>query len=387
MKSTSLKEYQYDTILKKYGIIFLIILWLFTIAVHLYLNGLFSGLEAEKYIQEAQILIHHKRLSASRFIFYSPTILIIYLSLKIHAGLYGAFLIQALYNLFITLFFYKSLHHYFNNWLYPFFTTFLLIIFLPYSSWTVYLYTESLFYSNILLLTSALLNHNTNKSKRNLLLILFALFLVILSRPLGILFLLPTLIYFFVHAGKKVKIIFLPTLLLATGILIFLSNIIFSTITDVTITLAASQECIICGILPDHTTQLNLADKGSPVFQLYYYVTNNFDHFIRLGIIKLKYFFMMVRSYYSPLHNVCLLAFNIPLYLLCIVHIFSKKQKLYQPLFFFQLSCILIFAFTIMLQCDDYHNRFVLSLYPIFLLMAVKGLERLLMKLRIKKRS
>lgn len=363
--------------LKKYGVFYIAATWLLVLFVQFYLYGLFTGLEAEKYIEEAHYLLKHGKFSAPRFIFYSPTIFFIYLSLQVKAGIYGAFFLQAFYNLFVILFFYRSLYKHFQNSQYPFFITFFLIIFLPYSSWAVYLYTESVFYSNILLLISALLNHTSNKSIKKTAFVFFSLLLVVLSRPLGILFILPTLFYFITQASKKTRLLLIPALVLSLAIMIYVSNVIFSTISNVTITLAASQECIVCGIVPEHNYNLNLTNNGTPVYQLFYYLTNNFDHFIKLGLVKQRYFFLMIRNYYSTPHNAGLLAFIIPVYVLSIAYVFSRKQKTFLPFYIFQLSGILLFSITIMLQCDDYHNRFVLSLYPVFLLMAAKGLQTL----------
>ena len=361
----------------RYGLLVLFLAWLSTITTSLLFTGIFTELEAQKYIQEAQNLVDHKGLSAARFVFYSPTIFIIYLSLKMSAGFYGAFLIQAFYNLLVTLFFYKSLSSYFTDSAYRLLTAFLLIVFLPYSMWTVYLYTESVFYSNILLLISLLLFHSTDSSSKNKFLIFFALLLVILSRPLGILLLLPTIFYFYKSASKKYKKIFIPTFLIGLFLIGYISNIIFSTIEDVNITLAASQGCVVCGLLPEHPPELDLATNGTQIYQLYYYVINNFDQFIRIALVKMKYLFMMVRDYYSMIHNVGLLLFIIPIYLLGLIYIFSGATKEHRPFFGFQISSIVFFTLTIMLQCDDYHNRFVLSVFPIILLLAVKGLEKI----------
>ena len=215
--------------------------------------------------------------------------------------------------------------------------------------------------------------------------IIAALILVMISRPLGILFILPTLLYFFVQTRKKIRIILIPFFFIGAGVLIYITNTVFSTIADVTITLAASQECIVCGVIPKHVSPIHLVSEGSPIYQLYYYVTHNFAHFLRLSILKLKYFFMMSRSYYSNLHNAVLLIFVIPIYVLGLVYIFSGKKKILLPFFVFQISSILLFSITIMLQCDDYHNRFILSLYPVFLLMAVKGWQ--ILKAELQKRS
>jgi len=104
-------------------------LWLFVLLLHWHIYGIVTHLEAEKYISEAENIIDHKGFSAPRFWFYSVTIYTIAASLKLKAGLYGAVIIQSVYNLLAILFFHRSLQKIFQSNLYPFFIVLLLIIF------------------------------------------------------------------------------------------------------------------------------------------------------------------------------------------------------------------------------------------------------------------
>jgi len=358
--------------LNKYGRYVIVFCWLLTTAIYYSHFGLFTGLEADKYIGEANYFIAHGNFAVPKHWFYCATIFIIIFAIKIKAGLYGAFIIQALINLCACLFFYKALKTICRYDLTALLIVLVLLIFWPYQSWIVYLYTESVFYSSILVLSSALILYRSHNAK-SILLIIAALFFVIISRPLGILFIIPTLLYFYIGLKKHTRIILLPVLIIGLFLAGYISNIVFSSSADTPITLAVSQECIVCGIIPITHSSVNLSSQGTPLYQLYYYLANNFSHFLHFGMIKLKYFFMMTRSYYSIAHNIFLLIFIIPLYLLSIIRLFIPTTN--KAFYFFQLSTLLLLCFTIMLQCDDYHNRFILAIFPFFVIMAAQTAE------------
>lgn len=360
----------------KYGKWVIITTWIISTIVYLYLHGIVSEFEAVKYIKEAKYHIESGSFSAPRFWFYSVTIFIMIVSLKLKIGMTGAFIMQAILNLFAYLFFYKALQKIFQVPQTAFFVIVYLIIFWPYQSWVVFLFTESVFFSLILILTSIVILYKPD-SLKNILLTGIGLLAVMLSRPLGILFIAGMYLYFFYCANKKLKIIlaFSSIILLVFGY--FVVNTIFSSIKDWTITQAFEQESIICDLptTSPSRTKLDLASSGSPVYHLLYYVTNNFSHFVHFAGIKLQYFFLMTRPYYSKAHNYFLLFNTIPIYLLMIAGFFTRQSKFNKRIIFFLLSIILIYTLVIIFQCDDYQNRFVLSIYPFFVILAAKAAE------------
>lgn len=357
----------------KSGNSIIVLFWLLFFLLHLYLYGIVTTFEAAKYIKEAERLINYQTLSATRFWFYSITIFIITISLKLKIGFTGAVIIQSLLNLLTILFFHRSLKLIFPKFsLFPLIIIAITIAFLPYSSWNVFLYTESVFYSSILFLTSAIIRHNYTKKKSIVFLIIFALVVTILSRPLGILFIPAVLFYFYVSLEKKARLIIIPAGIIGLGVLVYATNIVFTTTTDATITLSAKEGCVVCGVFPATNVKLNLLTAGSPLQQLYYYVSHNFSHFITLGFARLNAFFFMTRPYYSARHNIFLLAFIIPLYILSGISFVIKKESRYKPVFYFMVVSIITFAIVIMLQCDDYHNRFILGLFPFLLILSGK---------------
>ncbi len=367
------------SLLDKYGAYIIALCWFLSVITYYNLFGLFTRLEAEKYIYEADYFIRYGSMSASRYWFYAVTIFIIAFATKIKIGLVGAFVIQACLNLFAYLFFYKALKTIFHN-ITAILIILYLIAFLPYQSWVVFLYTESVFYSSILLLLSVLILYKPDNI-RNVAIISIALLLTIISRPLGILFTISTYLYLFYSANKKWKIIlFCSSIVLVTAFYIIV-NTIFSSIEDWTITKPFEEENIICD-LPStiHTTTLYLDKTAGPIYQLLYYICHNFGHFIHYAWIKLCYFFLMKRDYYSNRHNAYLLINILPMYVFAFGSLFVKNIKFREEISVFLISSILLYTLTIVLQCDDYHNRFVLSIYPFFVILAAKTIEHFVIK-------
>jgi hypothetical protein len=361
--------------LNKHGAIIIFLAWMISVGTNLYFWGFNTTMEAEKYIREARHFIEYGGFSAPRYWFYSVTTFIIAFSLKIHAGLWGAFAIQALINLFAYLLLYKALKKILR---YPF-TALVIIIYLlgfwPYQSWVVYLYTESMFFSSILILFSSLVLHDHSK-KFHLLFIGLALLMTIFSRPLGILFAASAYVYLFAAATRKWKFAMAIGSVAVLVVAVFIINTIFRSISDWQITQAFEEESIICGIpMVTENMNLKLAAGGSPVSKLFYYITHNTAHFFRFTGIKLRYFFLMTRDYYSNSHNYFLLLNVIPLYLLGFFAFFLPKRNETKRWMVFAWTTILLFTLTVIFQCDDYHNRFVLAIFPFFVLLAAFTIE------------
>lgn len=354
----------------------IILCWVSFFLIHLKLYGVVTNLEAGKYIHEAENLVNNKSFSSLRFWFYSITILIITLSLKLKIGFIGAVFIQSFINLLALLFFHRSLKLIFqSSVLFPLLIICVAILFSPYSSWNVFLFTESIFYSSILLLIASIIYHSYHKKSWSLLAILFSLCITIFSRPLGILFIPAIVFYFYLRVSKPLKlIIVLPLTVVGAVILLYITNVVFTTTADTTITLSAKQGCVVCGIIPATNETILLLPAASPLRQLTFYISHNFHHFIQLAMERLRAFFLMTRVYYSAPHNIFLLFFILPLYSLSLISFSIKKDKNFKPVFYFIISSIATFAIAIMLQCDDYHNRFILGLFPFFLILACKTL-------------
>ena len=365
-----------SSIFLKHGKLSTGIMWLISTLIYLKLHGVVTELEAAKYIEEAHRYIDTGSFSAPRFYFYSATIFIMAFALKINIGLFGAFVIQALLNLFAFIIFHKALSKIFQSPFTPILIIFYLLAYSPYQSWIVFLYTESVFFSAILILISVLILYKPDNIK-SVLIILLPLFLLLISRPLGMLLGIGVYCYFFYSVNKKWKIIIACSSVGLIAIGYFSVNTVFSSIHDWHITQGFEEESIICDLPGRQPYQkLDLA-TGTPVYQLLYYITHNLSHFFRFAGIKIQYFFLMTRNYYSNAHNIFLLLNAIPVYLLALSGFFIKRKYFSKGVIAFLVSTILIYTLTIVFQCDDYHNRFILSIYPLFVILAARSAEYL----------
>jgi len=359
----------------KHGKLCVGVMWLISTLIYLKLYGVVTELEAAKYIEEAHRYIDTGSFSAPRFYFYSATIFIMVFAIKTNIGMLGAFIIQALLNLFAFTLFYRALCKVFQSAFTPILIILYLLAFSPYQSWLVFLYTESIFFSSFLILISVLILYKPDHLK-NILLILIVLFFTFIARPLGILFTIGGYLYFFYNANKKWKIIIACSSVVIIVMGYFFINAVFSSIHDWTITQGFEEESIICDLPASQPYQkLDLSKTGSPVYQLWYYLTHNFSHFLRFAGIKTQYFFLMTRDYYSSSHNFFLLVNVLPVYLLALCSFFMKRTYFAKGVVVFLVSTVLMYTVTIIFQCDDYHNRFILSIYPIFVLLAARSAE------------
>lgn len=360
-------------IAEKYDRIIVTSAWLVSTLVYLFLFGIETHLEAGKYIEEADRFIKNGAFSAPRYWFYSTTLFIMVAAFKAGIGTTGAFVLQALLNLFAYRLFYKALVKLFEQKIISLFIVFYLLAFWPYQGWVVFLYTESAFFSTLLILF-ALLVLSDPKQLKSLLLIGLCVLWVIVSRPLGILFSGGVYAYLFANASRQWKWITGVGAVAVAAVGYFAINAVYGSLSDWTITQAFEQESIICDLpSPGPYAVLDLDKSGSPVYQLFYYLTHNTAHFGRFALTKLEYFFLMTRPYYSKAHNLFLLVNVIIVYGLGIVGLFSRRVTFSRGILSFIGVSILLFTLTILFQCDDYHNRFIGAVFPLLVILAAKG--------------
>lgn len=133
------------------------------------------------------------------------------------------------------------------------------------------------------------------------------------------------------------------------------------------------EEHIICGVPLASNSTLDLPADGNSIQGLFYYVSHNSLHFLKLSFQKLGAFFGLTRSYYSPLHNLAIRLFFYPVYAMALVGlVFARKNK--NDMAIFLISGIGLFAFSVTLTCDDWLNRFIMPVLPYIMLLATAGI-------------
>ena len=353
----------------------LVIVWAIVQGWLLWKNGIVTHLEATKYINEANHFLQTGDFSAPNFYLYSSQIILIAAAITIKTGFISIVILQWMLNLLATFMFYKmALIFLKKEWL-VFLATTLFIINIPYQHYNSYLYTESIFYSLTIIFSSYLLRIK-KLNPHNILVIILMLLLLSVTRPTGILFFPATAIYLFFRFFYRVKFIY--KILISAGTLIVFLVILdqlLQTGGNFNFMLPFEKENIICGVNTTSEVSIKTIKESNSLKGIVYYVANNGDQFFRLARLKTIAFFGFTRDYYSSSHNWFLILFFYPFYLLSIIGIWKKiKQK--DKRLLFMLSVITLYWITTLLTCDDWHNRFILTVFPFFFLTGLAAFSK-----------
>jgi Dolichyl-phosphate-mannose-protein mannosyltransferase len=336
--------------------------------------------EPPKYIFEAETLIHTGHLTSASYWLYFTQIALLAAAIRLKLSFFFVALIQLLCNLLAAICFYKTLLHLFHREKVAIIGTMMLLLNYPYQQFNVYLQTESLFYSLTLILTWFVLTLEKPDGKK-FLFILLILGILCITRPTGLLFIPPVFLYVFFVFLKKLspwkKISILAAI--AAAFFFFLNKALGSG-GELDFMLPFRNESIICGVptVPG-LLPIKTAVNANSLYGLLYYITHNFSQFVRLASLKTLAFFGLYREYYSTFHNISLMAFFYSLYFLALAAIpFWLKNQPYKLCYL--LSAILLVWITVMLSCDDWHNRFYLSISPIVIILSARTISSLTKK-------
>lgn len=355
--------------------LFLVIPWLFIQAGLLLHFGIRTDFEAVKYINEAHTFINTGHLSTPNFWYYSTEIFLIVLSLKLKLGPASVVLLQIMINGLATICLFRFITTYAGKQT-ALITTLLLIVCIPFQQYNVALQTESLYHSFLILYAVTLLKIRQLNIKNSLLSLLLLLLLLV-TRPSGLLLIPPTIVFVIAILNwKKQKLMKLAVvailLLSGAGLL----NKVMGSGGELNFMLPFETNMIICGVPGEHTGILKHADPNS-VSGITYYITHNFSQFMHLAWQKTISFFGIYRGYFSPLHNALSMCFFFLLYLLSLGGLKHWKRE-ERPILLFCLTTILVIWLGVVVTCDDWHNRFVVTLVPFFLLLSSKMLSYLI---------
>jgi hypothetical protein len=360
------------------GLAIIIIVWAIIQFYFIYHHGIITTGEAEKYIAEAHTFLSTGTLSAPKYWFYFVQISLLAIAFKTGLGYSFALIVQLLFNALATYSFYRLISR-----LFPYQTaiagTLLLLLNYPFQEFNVYLQTESFFYSFTILFSSYVLQ----LSKLTLLRftgIVAALAILCITRPTGILFVPVTFIYLFFaflkHINTKLKITFT---IAVTLVVTWALNGLLGSGGDLDFMLPYREEHIICGLPTlNQPASIDTATNGNSLYGLAYYITHNFSQFCRLALLKCKSFFTMVRPYYNTGHNILLAVYFYPIYVFALSGINWWRRHNASRLIYLSGS-ILITLCTTLLTCDDWHNRWLLSISPYLLLLALPAINKLLL--------
>ena len=354
----------------------ILVLWFLVNAFFFIKNGIVTTGEAEKYIGQANIFLQTGSVSSPNLWFYFIETGLIAFCIKFHASFLIIIIIQFILNFAATLFFYKTLLFLFDLNSVALAGTIILLLNQPYQEFNTFLQTESLFYSLTLILSCYVI-WIEKISLKKIIIVLALLLIASITRPTGLLFILPVFLYlFFIYFHKASRIKKTGILLVFGLLLFFIINKAMGSGGEFDFMLPFRDEDIICG-LPSiaHSASIKTTDNGNSILGIFYYVIHNPAQFFRLAWLKTIAFFGLYRSYYSKWHNIYLIVYFYLIHILAIASLpYLAKKMFYKTAYL--LSLIFITWLTVMLTCDDWHNRFYLSISPYIIMISMGILSR-----------
>jgi hypothetical protein len=363
--------------------------WLLVQLILFYQHGIQTDFEARKYIEQADLLITTGSVSSTNFWFYSVQIFLITAAKKLQTGFISVVIIQWLFNFCATWALYKFATRIADKRT-GFIITLLFIFNFPLQTFNSFLQTESLFYSFTILATCYLLSLRDLNAKKFILIVLL-LTVISFTRPTGLLWIPCTFLYLFFRFFKTFPFLLKIgiTIVAAIGFLFFL-NFALGSGGELDFILPFRDEMIICGVptlsnsadiktLPDQNSVAGLAD----------YITHHFATFSRLAWLRTRAFWGLTRSYYSNGHNLYLALYFYPIYILSLLAI-PKWMRKDKSLLLYCFSLLFLTWGAVTLTCDDWHNRFLLSVIPYVYILSIPVIHNITTKLaesRVKRKT
>jgi 4-amino-4-deoxy-L-arabinose transferase-like glycosyltransferase len=362
-----------DRFVPSHPMVFLFVVFVLVQLVIFYSEGITLGLEAEKYILEGNNLYNTGHFSSSKYIFYLPVILLVYLCRLTGLPFESIVIIQSAIS-FLSLVCFYRLVTYLSGKTTAFFCSLCLALFIPLQIWNLCLYTDSIFISFTIIYTYTVFRQG-EKGIKGLLLILAGLMVLVFSRPHGILFIPPTIIYLvFRKQPRHSKWISVGCSVLLLGAMYIFLKAAFTGGGDMDAMKPFIEEHIICFVpLQPGGAHLDIIKTANPVKDLFYYIVHNPLHFLRLMGLKLLSFFNITRSYYSLPHNILLACVIIPVYFISIIGLF-RYPRAFRNFGIFLFSLLILYPLGATFQCDDWHSRFTMVVFPYFILLAGLGI-------------
>jgi len=358
----------------------ILLVWIIVQAVLIWKNGIVADGESEKYLSQARLLITEGHLSNRSYMMYLTQILLIAAAIKTGLGFLAVVFVQLLLSLVATITYLRFTKQLLSSETLAIIGTLMLLLNIPLQEFNSFLQTESVFYSLGIITTCFVLKQASFNLKK-LAVVILCLLLLSITRPTGILFMPPVLLYIFFRFLSAIS--FTRKLIIVgvgATIFVFVLNSALGSGGGLDFMLPYRDERIICGVptLPGFI-KINETSNGNSVFGLVYYVFHNFGQFSRLAWLRSLAFFGLTRTYYSSFHNAYLVVYFYLIYFLLIMSLrFWMKTSPY-ILFYFLLLTLMSWG-AVILSCDDWHNRFFLTLSPYFILLGLAPIKRFVHK-------
>lgn len=351
----------------------LFILWLFVQACVWNQFGILTKLEAGKYIREANNIFYGRSLSTDGFTFYLLEILLIAAFKLLKVNIAYVIVLHLLINACATNYLWKILNG-LTNYKIATITTALFIAFIPVQQFNFQLQTESLFIS-LIIFHAYFAIECAKGNKKAIVGLMIIQTLLVFSRPAGVLWTIPTTLSVFhlirleykKNTTRAIGICLLALSLVAIEFVVGKSS-------QFNLIKPLQNGHVICGIPTEEPNSLSVSESDPrSVFTPLSFILENFRYFLTISAKKTISFFGLCRSYYSPMHNALLLLFIIPVYVFAVIGLLvaSKKEL---SLFSIPIAGIATTYVMVLLTCDDWHNRFSLSILSLLLILCSRGI-------------
>lgn len=344
--------------------------WLLVNVLLLIKNGIVASGEAEKYIHQAHVYVSTGRLETANFRFYFVPIALLAICIRFHLSFVWMIAVQLLLNGLATLVFWRTAARLFPVGRAAFIVTAWLLLNLPYQAYNTFLQTESIFQSVSLILV-CLMVYPKRPPNNRLALILVLVLILAATRPNGLLF-VPVVLGFICLTALRKHRTWLKFSFLGAGVAIFVAslNLFMGSGGELDFILPFREEHIICGVPTVFAGGRAAVPAGAnSIWGLLGYIFDHFGTFIRLALLKSLYFWSLCREYFSAFHNAYLVLYFYPAVVAALVSLRWWWRRESAALFYLLAPVFLTWAMVI-LTCDDWHNRFFLSISPFLFFLA-----------------
>jgi hypothetical protein len=358
------------------NIYFLFIVWAIVNANIIFSNGIIADGEAVKYIFEANALLKTGTLSATNYWFYFIQISLLAIAFTFNLGYAFVIIVQLFFSAWALLAFYRLAASLFPKQT-AFIGTLIFLLNYPFHEFNTYLQTESLFHSFTIIFSSYLLRLN-KLTWKHAVIILLSTALLCITRPTGLLLVPGIALYLFFAFFKTITTRLKLGIVTSCGI-VFLAvvNAALGSKGEWDFMLPYLNEHIICGVPTlNHAAYIKTDPNGDSVYGLFYYIMHNFGQFMRMAWLKSKAFFGLLRPYYGRGHNLYLAVFFYSLYAAALLSLGWWWKHHASRLLYFLCALVMTWG-TTLLTCDDWHNRWFLTISPWLIVTALPAITRL----------
>jgi hypothetical protein len=332
--------------------------------------------EAIKYMEDARHILNGQKLRIEFFsIFYVVYSIIIAFFIHFSLSLQGVAFVQIIFCFIAGCCVYKILLEVTGDKKTAYACLLFYLVCFPLQKWNFFLYTESLHTSFMITGMYFFYCILYKGQHEKWVVYILLLLLIIFSRPVGIIFLLATLLTWLTWlVKKKKKIIYYPVIVGFVVITIFLfqSPFVFYFNSD-----SLRRMEIICQV-PQTNVPVDYKEYNSSGLPAFFHIIVSeigFKNFFLTGMKKVGYFFGMIRDFYSLRQNIILLLTGLLLYPFAIAGIFLSRNEKAFFIKIFSLLYILITTAGIFFTCDEWSNRFIAPVLPLVIILAGLGLH------------